>query len=191
MSSANESNTNSDNKVVHTSVEGRRYYHVDNDETKRRKYCCTGKDDTCTNKAHTGGLCNGCGEPRTHKLCKRVIDGGSPCPNQVILGGFCRTHNPNPPVCQGVNDDDSPCPNRAIAGGLCERHGRRYVKCPCGRDHKTCRECNPLGNLVGRIRGALYRATKRFIQGKSLGRAEREKYQKGKFESFGPRYYLG
>ena len=169
MSSANESNTNSDNKVVHTSARGKRFYYVDNDETKNRIYCCTGKDDTCTYRAQKGGLCYSCGATRAR--CKGFTEGGTPCPNQAQRGGFCKTHDPEPPVCQGVNDDDSPCPNRAIAGGLCETHGVQYGKCPCGRQRDTCRKCNPLGNLVKRIRGALNYATKRFIRGEPLGKA--------------------
>ena len=225
MSSENESNTNFDNKVVHTSARGRRYYHVDNDEKKRLLYCCTGKDYTCTNQAKkgglcvacgatrqrckgftkderpcpnqakNGGLCNGCGAPRP--LCQGVIEGGGRCPNFVQRGGFCRTHDPKPPVCQGVNDDGSLCTKRARSRGLCGTHkdGSRNVMCPCGRVRQVCRKCNPLGNLVARIRATLKWATKRFIQGKSLGRAPKyfgcswkyffEKVVKDKLEKIG------
>ena len=199
MSSTNESNTNFV-KEIHTSVNGKRFYYVDNDKNKDRRYLCNGKNDTCTNlskrvglcyscgatrpqcKGHTkegshcpniaqnGGLCNGCGAPRTPKLCKRVTEGGSPCPNIARRGGFCMTHDPEPPVCQGVKDDGSPCTNRAISGGLCWTHGTQHGKCPCGRQRQACRKCNPLGNLVKRIRGAIRDCFKRrFMRNKPLG----------------------
>ena len=199
MSSTNESNTTGDNRVVHISANGKRFYYVDNDEKKDRRYFCTGKDDTCVNlaqrvglcyscgatrplckgftkegrrcpnQAKKGGLCNGCGAPRP--LCQAVIEGGGTCPNFSQRGGFCKTHNPNPRICTGVNDDDSHCTNRAVTGDLCEKHkdGGRYSMCPCGRQRQTCRNCEPLGNLVKRIRGALNRATRKYIKGKPLG----------------------
>ena len=153
-----------DNKVVHTSARGNRFYYANNDERTQHIYCCTGKDDTCTNQVVKGGLCVACGA--TFPRCKGFIEGGNPCPNQARRGGLCRTHDENPPVCTGVNDDDSPCTNRATTRGLCERHGRRGGKCPCGRVRKICRKCKPLGNLVGRIRAALRRTTYRYIRNK-------------------------
>ena len=192
---------NIDNEVVkkvHTSPKGRRFYHANNDERTQRIYCCTGKDDTCTNAVVKGGLCVGCGAtlPRckgvaegeppcpnqavmgglcigcgaTLPRCKGVIKGGRPCRNQAIRGVFCRTHDPEPLVCTGVKRDGSPCTNRVVFGGLCDRHGRGRMKCPCGREPYTCRKCNPLGNMVNRIRVTLNRATRRYIQGKPLGK---------------------